>query len=295
MNIIILGAQGRVGQVLTRHLRQKGHSCFAWTRETHDLSDRLSLKDLLFNKTPDFLKKADFIINCAAMSSLEACFLDPVATHLINVMAPGLLAQYCELTHKKFIHLSTDYVLDGTFAGKKKESAKCRPTTIYGQSKEEAEVRVRETCPSSLIFRISWVFGNPDKPAFPELMLERALKGESLSAIGDKWSLPTSLQTLQESLDFFLEERELSGLYHLCDSGEPISWHEYAQHTLLLAQKAGLPLKSREVSPSFLKDYPHFLEKRPLHTALDNSTLAQVLGHPLAPWQETLEKTLFAR
>lgn len=163
----------------------------------------------------------------------------------VNAMAPEMMARICRLEGMRFIHLSTDYVLDGRRAGLKTESDKCRPVNVYGESKLEAELRVREEMPEALVARVSWVFGNPERPSFPEMVLRKALNGEPLSAVADKWSMPAWVEDLCGWLRFLAYESDASGALHLCQSGEPVSWHGYAVTALKCAVKHGLRLLCR--------------------------------------------------
>ena len=152
---LVFGAGGRVGSRLAEHLRDAGAEVVACGRNTCDLEDLSALKKFLLSSG------ATHVINCAAVSGLEACLDDPVTAHRVNAMAPELMARLCRLEGMRFIHLSTDYVLDGRRPGLKTETDKCRPVNVYGESKLEAELRVREEMPEALVARVSWVFGNP--------------------------------------------------------------------------------------------------------------------------------------
>lgn len=284
MKILLTGSGGRVGSRLVEDLEAAGHELIRWGRQEVDFSREGALESALRELGSN---SPDAVINCAALSSIEGCLDDPLRTHRVNAMAPGILARFCEHYGIRLIHLSTDYVLDGRRTGKKSERDKCKPVNQYGESKREAELRIQENCPSAVIARVSWVFGNPDCPSFPEFILGKALSGESLQAIEDKFSLPTSLTTISQAVTAFLSP-EVSGTFHVCDSGDPASWLDYAQAVLTAAAAANLPLKTREVQGIPLSSMTSFRDPRPPHTAMDNTMLADILGTPVSHWRDSL-------
>ena len=204
-------------------------------------------------------------------------------------MAPELMARLCRLEGMRFIHLSTDYVLDGRRPGLKTETDKCRPVNVYGESKLEAELRVREEMPEALVARVSWVFGNPARPSFPEMMLRRALNGQALAAVADKWSLPAWIEDLCEWLRFLAYESDAAGILHLCQSGEPVSWHGYALAALESAVKHGLLDELPPVAEQKLDEQAGFRDARPRHTAMSSGRLASLLGRPVRSYREAVE------
>ena len=280
---LVFGAGGRVGSRLVEHLRDAGAEVVACGRNTCDLEDLSALKKFLLSSG------ATRVINCAAVSGLEACLDDPVTAHRVNAMAPELMARLCRLEGMRFIHLSTDYVLDGRRPGLKTEADKCRPVNVYGESKLEAELRVREEMPEALVARVSWVFGNPTRPSFPEKMLRRALNGQALAAVADKWSLPAWIEDLCEWLRFLAYESDAAGILHLCQSGEPVSWHGYALAALESAVKHGLLHELPPVAEQKLDEQAGFRDARPRHTAMSSGRLASLLGRPVRPYQEAVE------
>ena len=222
------------GSHLAAYLEEHGLEVVKCGRDFCDLKDLSALKRVLLSSG------ASHVVNCAAVSGLEACLDDPETAHRVNAMAPEMMARICRLEGMRFIHLSTDYVLDGRREGLKTEEGKCRPVNVYGESKLEAEFRVREEMPDALVARVSWVFGNPGRPSFLEMVLRRAMKREPLAAVADKWSMPTWVEDLCVWLRFLAYESGASGVLHLCQSGEPVSWHSYAITVLKCAVKYGL-------------------------------------------------------
>lgn len=279
---LIIGAQGRVGSVLVKTFE----GSMAWGRAEQDLLDVDGLERAILKAEPDL------VINCAAMSSLEACMEDPVTAHYVNAMAPVAMARCCGREGIRFIHLSTDYVLDGRRAGLKSESDKCRPINTYGYSNEEAEWGILQEYPQALIARISWVFGNPSHPSFAESILRRAQAGESIAAISDKYSLPTYVGDLAGWLQSLASNEKATGILHLCQSGDPMSWFDYAKCVLQEAHTLGLldtipPLEAQKIA-----DQSNFRDPRPIHTAMSTNKLSGLLNEPIPSVQDAVNRYL---
>lgn len=258
---LLFGASGRAGQVIARAITDSGVPLLAPTHAECPLENAAAVSDLVL------ASGAEVVVNCAAISGLEACGDDPLQAHLVNAVAPAAMALACRHTGAKFIHLSTDYVLDGRRAGLKDESAKCRPICVYGESKREGELQVLEANPKSIVARVSWIGGNPYKPGFVETMLHKALAGEPLSAIDDKYSKPTDAEDIARVV-IALASSDAAGVVHLCSAGKPISWRACAQIALDEAIRMGALSVAPAVERQLLDSVTFFREPRPRHTAM---------------------------
>lgn len=289
MNIVLFGPHGRVGEKVREYFTTQGHEVFPVGRSKLDISNIPFVENYLssLEESPP-----DVLINCAAISGLEACLDDPAMAHRVNAMAPEAMARFCERTVARFIHLSTDYVLDGRRPGKKDESSKCKPVNIYGESKWESELRVQDAHPRAIIARVSWVYGNARHPSFPDMIAAKALKGEPLAAIHDKWSLPAHIDTITSAMEVFLKHPETSGIYHICDSGEPATWHDYADEVLSQLRIKVPSLPAQTITPQKMREISFFRDPRPVHTAMDNNKLSVLLQHPIPGWKDNLSAYL---
>lgn len=279
---LIFGASGKTGSHLAAHLIHSGYGVITPSRKECDLTQMKQVDDFIEQSA------AECVVNCAAVSGIESCLDDPVTAHYVNAMAPEVMANACRREGKRFLHLSTDYVLDGRREGLKDESAKCKPVNTYGESKWEAEIRILESMPGALIARVSWIFGHPSKPSFPETILARAIHGDPISAIEDKDSMPTWLGDLCPWLERLSLMPEISGILHLCQSGEPMSWHRYAETTLRAAVECGLLDQIPPVAKQRLDEQAGFRDARPKHTAMNSSRLASILGEKIRTHEESI-------
>ncbi len=279
--ILIFGASGRTGQVVKAAAEQAGYEVLAPEHAACPLEQAEAVSDLVLRCG------AQLVVNCAAISGLEACADDPLQAHLVNAVAPAAMALACRHTGARFVHLSTDYVLDGRRPGMKDESTKCRPICWYGESKREGELQVLEALPAAVVGRVSWVCGNPQKPSFVESTLARALAGQPLAAVADKVSLPTDAADIARAV-LALGEGEYAGVVHLCSSGEPLSWWHCAQLALQAAVEQGALATLPPVEQQKLDEVPFFREPRPRYTGMSNARLTGQLGIPMPTAQQTL-------
>lgn len=272
--VLIFGASGRTGRLVKAAAEAAGHEVLAPTHEACALEQAEAVSDLVL------ASGAGLVVNCAAISGLEACADDPLQAHLVNAVAPAAMALACRHTGARLVHLSTDYVLDGRRPGLKDESTKCRPINWYGESKREGELQVLEALPGAVVARVSWVCGNPCKPSFIEGMVARALAGQPLAAVADKDSLPTDAADIARVV-LALGAVDYSGVVHVCSSGEPLSWWHCAQLALQSAVEQGALPALPAVEQQRLNAVPFFREPRPRHTAMNNARLVQQLGIPM--------------
>ncbi len=283
MKILIFGGSGRTGQVVSKAAAAAGLEVITPSHGECDLLQAESVSDLVLSSG------AGAVVNCAAISGLEACLDDPLSAHLVNAVAPAAMALACRHTGARFVHLSTDYVLEGQRAGLKGESTRCKPANTYGESKREGELQVLEALPQALVLRVSWICGNPNKPSFAESALQRALAGQPLAAIADKYSLPTDAEDIARVVLELLPRQE-HGVLHVCSGGEPLSWHDCATLTLQSAVQAGALPCMPEIRRQLLAEATFFRAQRPRHTAMSNAALL-ALGIPMPTAEETMQRT----
>ena len=287
MRILIFGASGRTGQIVQRIAAAAGHHTLTPAHADCPLENTHQLSNYVLTSN------ADLIINCAAISNIETCAADPLQAHLINALAPATMALACRHTGARFIHLSTDYVLDGRRPGIRNESAKCRPINCYAETKREGEYQTLEANPAAIIARVSWVCGNPARPSFIESTLTRALAGQPLAAVADKYSLPTAAADIARAA-LHLATTEHRGVIHLTSSGAPLSWWHCATLALQAAVQQGALAEAPAIQQQQLDSVPFFREPRPRHTAMDNTLLTTTLGIPMPTAEQTIHAAVAA-
>lgn len=278
LRVAVTGTTGRVGAALAGHLAAR-HRVICLPRQEFDLADPAAMKRVLAGL------ECDVMLNPAGLTGLEDCLDHPRSAWRVNAEAPGELAAWAAGRGVRLIHFSTDYVFGGREPGFRHEQDPVAPLSDYGRSKAAGEQAVLAR-PNTCVLRVSWVFG-PEKLSFVDQIRSRAHAGEPLAAVADKFSLPTFTRDLAEWTEQ-LALADASGIFHACNSGEPVSWHGLAAETLRLLQRSGELNPAPPVSPQRLEQVPSFRAVRPRHTAMATSRLRELSGKPPRPWQEAL-------
>lgn len=282
MRIAITGTTGRVGQALARHFGGR-HEVIGLPRTRLDLA------------VPDcgrLLEELDFdvLLNPAGLTSLEQCEDDPELARQVNAAAPAELAAVCRERGKKMLHFSTDYVFDGREPGLRTEDEEPSPLSVYGKTKREGELAVLAA--GATVMRISWVFG-PEKPAFPDQILERALTGQELAAVADKFSRPTFTGDLCGWVEAWLDAGGPAGIFHASNGGPLTSWHGMALEILAFLEGKGIPVPPLKALA--LDEMTAFRAPRPRHTAMADGRLEALLEKAPRDWREAMREHLESR
>lgn len=285
-NIVIIGGRGRIGAALTRRYSSNpSYSVTSFGREELDLADLAGIDSAL--QDLDF----DLLINAAAMTNVDACERYPEAARLANATGPARVAEICRDKGARMFHISTDYVYGGASPGLRHEGDATEPESLYGQSKLAGENAVLETLGDrALVIRTSWVFG-PDRPSFPDMILEWACEREVVEAIDDKWSCPCYSEDFAKYLELLFDNRDAHGVLHLCNSGS-CSWFDYGEAVLSIAEAEGIELKCMDLTPIELYQMDRFVAPRPVHTAMATVKFAQLTGVTPRGWQAALREYL---
>jgi dTDP-4-dehydrorhamnose reductase len=271
-----------VGRALARHFAA-GHEVIELPRSRLDLASgdcggRLAEWDF------------DLLINPAGLTGLEQCEDDPELARRVNAAAPAALAESCRERGIPLLHFSTDYVFDGRSPGLRSEEDATAPLSVYGKTKRDGERAVLDA--GGAVMRVSWVFG-PEKPAFPDQILERALAGEELAAVADKESRPTFTTDLAAWVAVWLAAGAPAACFHACNSGPVVSWHGIAVEILaFLAEKGRATPSLRALS---LDQMHSFRAPRPRHTAMATKRREGLLGRPPRDWRAALREHLESR
>ncbi|MTH17523.1 dTDP-4-dehydrorhamnose reductase [Flavobacterium sp. LC2016-01] len=220
--ILVTGANGQLGselQVLSENY--KNYDWFFADRTKVTLDDLLLLKTQLNEINPDI------IFNCGAYTAVDKAESEKELAFTINHLAVGIIAKYASENKAKLIHVSTDYVFDGTSSVALNEEAATNPINVYGESKLAGEIACLKENPDSIIIRTSWVyskFGNNFVKTMQRLMQER----DSINVVNDQVGSPTYATDLaQAMLDIIESSKWIPGIYNYSNEGE-ISWYEFA-------------------------------------------------------------------
>lgn len=285
MKLAVTGTTGRVGRALSDHFAACGATVLELPRSVYDLADpelANRLRDLDF----------DVLLNPAAMTSLEGCEDEPELAARVNAVSPGMLAAMCRGTGRRMLHFSTDYVLSGTEPGLRDESAAVDPVSEYARSKLDGERAVLGQ--GGCVVRVSWVFG-PERAAFPDQVIRRALAGEPLAAIADKTSLPVSTRDLCGWVGKLIEAGLPNEVIHACNGGEPVSWFGMADEIVTCLCERGVLERRPEIARLRLAEMEMFRAVRPRHTEMATGRLTALTGVRPRDWREALREHVAAR
>ena len=292
MKILLFGKNGQVGWELQRSLAPLGE-LVALGSSGHaglcgDLSDLAGLAETVFKVKPDV------IVNAAAYTAVDKAEAEPEQAHLINALAPGVLADEAQKLGAWFVHYSTDYVFDGSGGQFWQEPDATGPLNVYGRTKLEGEQAVTR-CAKHLIFRASWVYAARGAN-FAKTMLRLAQEREQLKVIDDQIGAPTGAELIADvtalALRAVLQQPEQAGIYHLAAGGEA-SWFDYARFVIEQARQRGLPIKvaPEAIEPIPTRAYP-LPAKRPHNSRLDTRKLKQSFDLALPDWRVGVTRVL---
>ena len=287
MKVVVLGSGGRLGAALAREWRAAGDEVAGFDHAALDLADGAMIRDKLGGL--DF----DALVNCAALTNVDYCETHADEAHAINAGAVQVIAEICARKQRRCIHISTDYVFDGEKRSPYVETDEAHPLGVYAASKLEGERRLLSAWDQHLAVRVSWVFG-PDRPSFVDQILQRARETDAVSAIADKWAVPTFTRDAATLLRPLLRDVPAGGLLHLCNSGA-CTWQEYGQFALDCAARHGIALQGRTVAPLKMADLKAFVARRPVHTVMSTDKLTRLTGMRPRPWQEAVEEHVAAQ
>jgi dTDP-4-dehydrorhamnose reductase len=277
--IIVTGANGQLG----RELRELAHTYTDYDfrflpKEELPIYDSEAVEATIESIQPHFL------INCAAYTAVDKAESDKEQAFLVNAVATGVLAAACYAHGTKFIHISTDYVFDGSSPQAYKEDAKTNPVNTYGASKLEGEMLCMQNNPDAIIVRTAWVysaFGNNFVKTMLRLMKERS----TLNVVSDQVGAPTYAADLANAIMQIISAGKWSpGIYHYSNSGR-ISWYDFA-----VAIRDASKL-SCAVQPIGTEQYPT-PAKRPAYSLLDTNKIRETFGLAIPEWKASLELCL---
>ena len=279
--ILVTGANGQLGSEIKVLADNYPDFDFVFT----------DIADFPLDKTEEIIAnfnriQPNIVINCAAYTAVDKAEQDQVAADAINHLAIATLASLCQESGARLVHVSTDYVFDGTSPIAYTEEDKPNPKSVYGVTKLAGEIACSKNCPESIIIRTAWVyseFGNNFVKTMLRLMSER----DSLGIVNDQIGSPTYAADLAQVILTILDSGKWEpGIYHYSNQGE-ISWFDFAMDIKEIAQK------SCEVKGIPASSYPTPAE-RPAYSLLDKSKIKAVYGIEPVDYKESL-KIMMAR
>ncbi|MEH6608349.1 MAG: dTDP-4-dehydrorhamnose reductase [Halioglobus sp.] len=281
---VIFGGSGQLGSELKASL-PAAWTCEAPARVQLDIAAADS--DLLTSELRRLGPEA--VINAAAYTAVDLAESEPEQAHLVNAVAPANLARVCADLDIRLIHISTDFVFDGTADQPYLPEHECNPIGVYGASKLAGERAVMAAHPEAIIIRTSWLYSRFGAN-FVKTMLRLMAERESLAVVADQVGTPTWAAGLAQAAWSAAEHPGLHGIYHWSDNGA-CSWYDFAVAIRDEALDLGLLTRAVEIKPIPGTDYPT-PAARPAYSVLDKNSSWRDLEVPAVPWRQQLQRML---
>ena len=282
MKILVLGSKGQLGQCLNDQLAITAHDVVYTSRGQINIADFEVTKAQILEISPDI------VINASAYTAVDKAEENAETADQVNSLGVQNLVNALEKVNGKLIHISTDYVFDGSSLKPYKESDKVNPIGVYGETKRAGELSVINSNIDSIVIRTSWLyssFGNN----FVKTMLRLGFEKDSLSVINDQIGTPTYAKDLAKScLDILsIPDGPISKkgkVYHYSNEGVA-SWYDFA---IVIMELAGLNCK---VNSILTKDYST-LAKRPHYSVLNKTKIKEDFKIEIPYWKDSLKECI---
>ena len=224
------------------------------------------------------------IVNCAAFTAVDKAEEEETLCRLLNAEAPAILAKAMGERNGWIIHVSTDYVFDGTSHMPYTEDVATSPQSVYGKTKLDGERAVLELCKEAVVIRTAWLYSEYGKN-FVKTMKTLGETRDSLSVVFDQIGTPTYALDLANTIITIVEKGIKPGIYHFSNEGVT-SWYDF---TKAIHRIAGIT--SCHVTPIHTNEYPTSA-CRPAYSVLDKTKIKNVYGIQIPHWEESLEKCM---
>lgn len=277
MRIALLGSNGQLGRDLMLALAE--HELFPLTRQEFDVADHERARSVLSKLKPDM------VLNTTAYHRVDDCETQPEQAYGVNALAVLNLIRIVNDLHATLVHISTDYVFDGTSTDPYTETSHPFPLSVYGNSKLAGEYLVRTMARKYFLIRTCGLYGHAGSRGkggnFVETMLQKAGKGEPIRVVDDQTLTPTSTLELSRQMARILPTTHF-GLYHMTNEGS-CSWYEFAA---AIFEIAGIPANLSPTTSEFYKS-PAL---RPRYSVLENARLKSLDLNVMPHWRDALSE-----
>jgi dTDP-4-dehydrorhamnose reductase len=284
VKILVTGAEGQLGSEINAIANQYHDFQFFFTDINElDLTDKVALDDFVENVKPDYL------VNCAAYTAVDVAERDTELAGLLNTKVPGWIGKLAVAYNFKVIHISTDYVFDGTSYTPYTENDLVNPESFYGKSKLNGEIALLKESKSAMVIRTSWLYSATGKN-FLKTMIKLGLERDEVKVVNDQIGTPTFAGDLAQAILTIISKTENKeclwkpGIYHY--SGEGVcSWYDFAKSIHEIYEI------NCNVRPIPTEDYPT-PAVRPAYSVLNKSKIKRIFGIQIPYWRDSLKKCI---
>jgi len=283
--ILVFGAGGQLGRETLALAEARGIGVKGLTRAEADITDLASVTRAINDAKPRL------VLNAAAYTAVDRAESEAGVAQACNIQGAENIARAAAAAGVPMIHISTDYVFDGSKTGAYVETDPLKPLGVYGRTKAEGEAAVQAANPQHIILRTSWVFGAYGAN-FLKTMLRLAKERDELRVVADQHGCPTSTLDIAEAVlavDRALGSKDAPwGLYHFTGSGAT-NWHEFA--AAIVEAQAAFTGKQPAVTAITTADYPT-PAKRPANSELDTNLFRSAFGYHAGDWTARTRETV---
>lgn len=276
MKVLVTGITGQLGYDVVKELKERGIEAIGTGSREMDITDRETVEKTIKTAAPDA------VIHCAAYTAVDAAEDNEEVCRRVNAEGTRNIAKVCKELDCKMIYISTDYVFDGQGEKPWEPDDACAPQGVYGKTKYEGELAVKELLEKYFIVRISWVYGVNGKN-FVKTMLNLSKTHDRLTVVNDQFGSPTYTPDLAKLL-VDMVQTERYGIYHASNEGI-CSWYEFA---CAIFEAAGIKM---EVVPVTTAEYGA-KAPRPFNSRMSKEKLTEKGFDRLPSWQDALERYL---
>lgn len=272
---------GQLGRSFRRTMALSDHRCVYTDVRDGDGVAALDITDPEAVAAAVRENSIDVIVNCAAYTNVNKAEEEEDLAYRINALAPGILAKAAKEAGALLIHVSTDYVFDGTGHVPYTEDMPVSPLSAYGRTKQAGEQMIMDSGCRYMIFRTAWLYstfgGN-----FVQTIYDKTASQPTVNVVSDQIGTPTYAQDLADLLAAIIEEDKLdrTGIYHFTDEGV-CSWYDFAKEICDISGHLC------DVRPCRTNDYPS-KTKRPHYSVLDKTKVKETFGMEIPHWKDSL-------
>ena len=271
--ILVTGCNGQLGRAINKEYENEDVELINTDVTELDITDIKAVMDFVSEKKPDV------IINCAAHTNVNLCESQWDLAYKINAIGPRNLSIAATIVGAKMIHVSTDYVFDGSASEPYDEFSPVAPLGAYGKTKLEGENFVKQFADRFFIVRTAWLYG--DGKNFVKTMLNIGKEKGEVGVVADQIGSPTSAKELAKAIHV-LEPTDNYGVFHGTCEGY-CSWADFAEK---IFEYAGMEVKVNRLTT---EEYPT-PAKRPAYSVLNNYMLSLTTNFKFAKWEDALKE-----
>lgn len=281
MRALVAGGSGMLGQDVVVALRSVGYAVTAPTRGDLDVTSAGACHEAV--------RGHDLVVNCAAWTAVDAAETQEPQAFAVNAAGAANLARSAHLHGAAMVHVSTDYVFDGTASAPYPVDAPLSPRSAYGRTKAAGEWAVRADCPRSWIVRTAWLYG-PGGPNFVATMARLAATRDTITVVDDQRGQPTFTADLAAAITRLVTAAAPFGIYHGTSTGET-TWCEFAR-TIWAALGHDPERVAPVTSAQYAAGVSGLLAPRPAYSVLDHACWGAAGVAGLPRWDEALSRAL---